>query len=243
MAGRSCTHSAADWSSEPFPFPRARDRQDDVGEGSSRRQVEIGLHMEFQVTQCSRAGCGVGMRQQQVGAEPDQGAHAIRLDVLDRTIQIVRCHPAHARRAKRALVSSKRLPPLVGRAQIDAGDLVHRHLCQMHIAARHVDAAGQGMHDRVRTRGLRRVGMLLEPGPGEVGQGAMMPEQMRGCANGARFDAGDARGLLRGEPAAQRGEAIERQTAGIGPSRPAIDTAPNNASLAGGASYCRTRGS
>ena len=45
--------------------------------------------MEFEITQCRCAVGGIGMRQQQVRAEPDQAANPVRLAIQHRAIQIV----------------------------------------------------------------------------------------------------------------------------------------------------------
>ena len=94
---------------QPFAFPCAGDWQNDVGIAGSRRQVEIGLHVEFEIAQRLRACAGVGMRQQQVDAEPDETAHAIWLALQDRAIGIIRGHEPITRQAERALLQSQRL--------------------------------------------------------------------------------------------------------------------------------------
>src|SRR2546429_639358 len=48
---------------QSFTLPAARYRQDNVGESGCRRQVEVGLNVEFELAQCIRASCSIGMRQ------------------------------------------------------------------------------------------------------------------------------------------------------------------------------------
>ena len=101
----------------------------------------------------------------------------------------------------------------------------------MDVAAWHIDAAGQRVQDGVCTGGLRGVGVLLEPGPGEVCQRPMMPEQMRGLPDGF----GRRRPKSRRYPRADRRCTVraKRAKAGrqaIGPSRPATENVPARAS-------------
>src|SRR5215472_4632753 len=63
---------------QPLPLPGAGDWQYDIGKGGGRRQVEVGLDMEFEGAQRLRATRCVGVRQQQVGAKPNEAPHAVR---------------------------------------------------------------------------------------------------------------------------------------------------------------------
>jgi hypothetical protein len=132
----------------------------------------------------------------------------------DRAIEIIRCHPAGGCRTQRAIIASQRLLPLPGRPQLHAADVVQRDLREMDVAAWHIDAAGQRMQNGVCTRGLRGVGVLLEAGPGEVCQRAMMPEQMRGLPYDFGRDARYPGGILRRIGAAQFREAGKGRAAG-----------------------------
>src|SRR4051794_30028447 len=73
---------------QPFAFPRTRDWQDNIGIGGGGRQIQIRLHVEFEVAQRFSASRGVGMGQQQVDTEPNQTTHAIGLAIEDRAIDI-----------------------------------------------------------------------------------------------------------------------------------------------------------
>src|SRR6516165_5026359 len=75
---------------QPFALPGASNRKYNVREGGGRRQVKIGLYMEFELTQGLGAARRVGVRQQQIGAKAYQSAHAIGLCVDDRPVQIIR---------------------------------------------------------------------------------------------------------------------------------------------------------
>ena len=62
--------------------------------------------------------------------------------------------------------------------------------------------------------GLRGVGVLLEPGPGEVGQRPMVPDHVRDLPDRIGVDARNCRGMVGRVCAAQRGEVFERGTTG-----------------------------
>ena len=49
---------------QPFALPCTRDGQDNIGIGGGGRQVQIGLHVEFEVAQRFSASGGVRMGQQ-----------------------------------------------------------------------------------------------------------------------------------------------------------------------------------
>ena len=49
---------------QPFPLPGASNRKHDIGVGGGRRQIEIGLDMEFEPTQRLGAARRIGVRQQ-----------------------------------------------------------------------------------------------------------------------------------------------------------------------------------
>ena len=66
---------------QPLPLPGAGDWQYDIGKGGGRRQVEVGLDMEFEGAQRLPATRCVGVRQQQIGAKPNEAPHAVRLGV------------------------------------------------------------------------------------------------------------------------------------------------------------------
>jgi hypothetical protein len=87
------------------------------------------------------------MRQQQVRAEAYQAANTVRCGMQDRTIEVVRCHPAGGCRTQRAIVTSQRLLPLPRWAKLHAADVIHRDLREVDVAAWHIDAAGQRMQD------------------------------------------------------------------------------------------------
>ena len=66
---------------QPLAFPCARDGQSNIGVGGGGRQVQIGLHVEFKISQRFSASGGVRMGQKQIDTEPDQAAHAIRFSI------------------------------------------------------------------------------------------------------------------------------------------------------------------
>jgi hypothetical protein len=88
--------------------------------------------------------------------------------------------------------------------------IVHRHLSEMHIAARHVDAVGQCVQDSYRAVGLGGVGVLLKTSPGVMGSRPMMPKQRRRFPDALWLHSRSRRGVLRGH----RGEAV--RVAGLG---------------------------
>ena len=99
----------AEADAQPLALPGAGDRQHDVGISGGGRQIEIGLDVKLQLAQRLGAARRIGMRQQQVGAEPDQRANTVGL-CLDRcAIEIVRKNPAGLARPERPLGKPERL--------------------------------------------------------------------------------------------------------------------------------------
>ena len=92
--------------------------------------------MEIERGESSGAACSIGARQQQVGAEADQRAHLVRLCVDDRTIEFIGSDQAVRGDPERPLAFAQCLLPLTRRTQPDGGDIVQRHLSELHIAAR-----------------------------------------------------------------------------------------------------------
>ena len=152
----------AEADAQPLAFPGAGDRQHDIGEGGGRCQVQVGVDMEFEPLQRLGAARGVGMRQQQVEAEPDQRRTLYgSASTIARYKSSDRSSPTGP--APAALGETKRLARLRRVARLDAGHVVDRHLGEMQVAAGDVDAAGQRMQDRDRPVGLRRIALLLSP--------------------------------------------------------------------------------
>src|ERR1700730_875736 len=88
--------------------------------------------------------------------------------VENRTMEIGRGNPSVRRGSERSLFQTEGFLPLSGVAKLDARYIVHRHLSEMHIAARHVDAVGQCVQDSYRAVGLGGVGVLLKTSPGVI---------------------------------------------------------------------------
>jgi len=113
---------------QPLALPGAGDRQDDVGMGGGRRQVEIALDMKLEAAQRLGAARGIGVRQQQIEPEADQRANPIRLPLDHGAIKIIREDPARLAHTERARRKPERLPPLRCVAQFAPRDVVDRHL-------------------------------------------------------------------------------------------------------------------
>src|SRR5260370_714283 len=84
--------------------------------------------------------------------------------VENRTIQISRGNPSVRRGSERSLFQTEGFLPLSRVAKLDARYIVHRHLGEMHIATRHVDAAGQCVQYGYRSIGLGSIGVLFKTG-------------------------------------------------------------------------------
>ena len=79
------------------------DRQHHVGEFGGRVHEQIGVGVEFQRRERLAPVSAVGMGQQHVRAEADQGADRVRLALQDGPVEIAGGHVAPARRPERAL--------------------------------------------------------------------------------------------------------------------------------------------
>src|SRR5580704_9083122 len=97
--------------------------------------------------------------------------------IENRTIEIGRGNPSVRRGSERSLAPTEGFLPLSGVAKLDARYIVHRHLSEMHIAAGHVDAAGQCVQYGYRAVGLGGIGVLLKTGPGVMGNRPVVPKQ------------------------------------------------------------------
>ena len=157
-----------------------RDRQHDVGERRRGRHEEIGMGVEVQRRQRGATAIRIGLRQQQVRAEPDQAAHRIGHALEHRAVEIMRRYAVPARGAERAFGNADRGRHLLRGRQVLAGDRRRGDRRKQHIAAGRIEASGQGIEQRHRARGLGRVGVLLVSAPGIVGDRTGMPDQARG---------------------------------------------------------------
>src|SRR5215831_6433475 len=202
---------------QSFALPGAGDRKYNVREGGGRRQVEIGLYMEFELTQCLGAACRVGVRQQQIGAKAYQSPYAIGLCVDDRAVQIIGQDPAGCAQPERALAEAECFAQLLWIAQLVTRNVVDRHLRQMKIAAGDIDAAGQGVQDSDCPIGLCCIAVLLQPGPSVVRYWPMLPEQPRRLVDCPSLDTGVFRRDLGRHRAALRRVQLEGWATGNWP--------------------------
>jgi hypothetical protein len=85
------------------------------------------------------------------------------------------------------------------------------------IAARRVDAPGQCVQDRDRPVGLRRIALLLEPGPGVMRHRPILPQHSRRLADRVRIDTRNLGSGLGRHRAALRGIKSEGRPAGDRP--------------------------
>src|SRR5262249_419669 len=114
---------------QSFALPGAGNRKDNVRKGGGRRQIKIGLYVEFELTQCLGAARRVGVRQQQIGAKAYQAAYAIGLCIDDRPVQIIGQYPAGCAQSERTLAEAECLAQLPWIAQLVTRDVVDWHLC------------------------------------------------------------------------------------------------------------------
>ena len=79
---------------QPLALPGAGDRQDDVGVGGGRCQVEVALDMKFETAQRLGAARRISVRQQQIESEADQRANPIRPRLDYGAVEIIGEDPA-----------------------------------------------------------------------------------------------------------------------------------------------------
>ena len=154
------------------------------------------------------------MRHQHVGAEADQSADRVRLAVQHRLVELTSANLIPARQAQRTLRHAERRRHALRGRQVVAHDRTGRHGGEQLVAAVRVETAGQGIEQGHGACRLCRIGMLLVPAPGVVGDRARVPDQP-----GGRFELvarNPARRLdgLRRIVAAERGVELERGTTG-----------------------------
>src|SRR5262249_48120659 len=66
---------------QTLSFPRAGNREHDIRVSGGRGQMQVRLNVEFEIAQRLCAAPASGVRQQQVGPEPDKAADPVRLPV------------------------------------------------------------------------------------------------------------------------------------------------------------------
>ena len=198
---------------QALALPRGGHRQHHVRQRRGGRQEEIGVDQEVEAGERGARGGRAGRGEQQVGAEADHAAHRVGRAVEHGAIGVGRGGPALARGPERPPGQAERLRALALREQRERGQVVDRRAARPHVAARRVEAAGERVEQRERAHGLARVGVLLEPGPVEVGDRAALPEQPRGLDDLGGRDAGDGLHPLGRVLAAERGVGLERRHA------------------------------
>ena len=108
--------AAVEAGAQAFALPRGGDGQHDVGIARGGVEEEIGVDVEVERLQRRFGLRGVGLRDEQVGAERDQHAHGIGLALEHGAVDVARGDPAAGEAgAERALVQAERLGALRGR--------------------------------------------------------------------------------------------------------------------------------
>src|SRR5262249_23078644 len=84
-----CFHIDLEADLQGFALEAGCDGQHNVGERGRRGHEEIGVNIELQCGKRSTATYGVGVREQQVGSEPDQPAQRIRHAFEYRPVEVM----------------------------------------------------------------------------------------------------------------------------------------------------------
>ncbi len=100
------------------------------------------------------------------------------------------------------------------RDELLAVDVGGGHGREEHVAARRVEAAGERVEQREGAGELGDVGVLLDPAPGEVGDGPRLPEQAGRLLDLFAWNPGDRLDRFRGVAPAEIGGELERGPAG-----------------------------
>ena len=103
------------------------------------------MHIELQPLERLAPGDAIGVGQQNVGAEADQGANWVRFSLADRAIEVAGRHMVRARRSEWTLGETQGRRHAFCRGQLFAGDRRSRRRREQHISAKPVEAAGQGI--------------------------------------------------------------------------------------------------
>jgi hypothetical protein len=139
--------------------------------------------------------------------------HAIRRAIDDGAMEIGGEYPAVATDSEGPLRQPQRLVELALRQQGERAQVIARRARRAHVAAGRVEAAGERVEQRDGAHRLGGVGVLLEPGPVEIGHRAPLPQQPRRLHDLLSRHAGDARHALRRILAAECRIALERRPA------------------------------
>ena len=106
---------------------------------------------------------------------------------------------------------------------------LRRHAGEQHVAARRVEAAGQGVQLVDRADGLRRVAVLLQPAPRVERDRPRLPQRPGRALDVGGRHAGDRLGHGRRHAAALLGDQVEHGRHGSVPGRVATSRTPNSA--------------
>ena len=218
-AGRSWISDCASWLISKPIFSPSRSKAEATGSTTSASSAvgfmnRSSVGVEVERLERLAAVAAVGMGQQHVGAEADQGAHGVGRSLEDGPIQIAVCRPSPSAPgragARRGPASGPSAGPRAGPGRRSRAAGGRR---EQHVAAGPVERAGEGVEQRHRARRLGDVGVVLVAAPGVVGHRARMPDQPRGFLDlGARNPADRLDRLRRVAPAEPAIE-LERRVA------------------------------
>ena len=171
------------------------------------------MNREVQRLQRLLAACGVGVADQDVGAEAHHALDRVGPAFEDRAVEVVAGDPALLLGPEGPAGGAHRLRHLRGRDQLPAPDVGGRDGVEQDIAARRVEAAGQRIEQRDRARGLAGIGVLADAGPAVAGDRAGLGDQARGFAQRLGRHPGDRLDPLGRECAAVLGIEVEGRAA------------------------------
>src|SRR6266852_5448453 len=137
------------------------------------------MDMKFELGKRLRAPITVRMVDEKVASKSEQASNAIRLAILDRRVQGIRTYPAVSAGPECRALEIDTFGALFCRQKFAAGDVTYRWPRELNVAARRIEAAGQGHQRRYGAIGLRRVGMLAHARPHVVTDGASLEQQSR----------------------------------------------------------------
>lgn len=176
--------------------------------------VEIGVEIEVEAAQRLLRPRAVGIGQHQVGAEAHETAHGIWFPREDGIIEIAAGDPAAAGRAQGPLGEADGLGALGFRHEIDAAHVVDGDAVEADVAARRIEAAGEGADHRNRPVGLRRIRVLADAGPAVAADRAALVQHPRHGADLIGADPADLGDALRRVAPAECAEFLQPGRAG-----------------------------
>ena len=218
-------------------LPAAGRGQEQVGQASARVGEQVCVHVEVECLEGLLAEQRIGVREQGVGPERDQGPHPIGLSGEDGPVDVGRpYHSGFPGRAQRAFGVAKATRRLPGREQRTARHGVRGGAGEQDVAAALVELAGQRVKQADRTVGLHGVAALFQPRPRVVAGWPLAGEQPYRPADQGGRDPGEGLRPLGGvagrelSEQLQRGPAADRLSAGagdpIGPGQRGLDLGP-----------------